>query len=167
MLSLGMESLELGDTLLLLVTLIVMIFLIGKYAYGPVNKILEDRRKKINDDLDSAQNKRKIAEKLVNQRQKEIDTSHDEVSAIIAKAKKDAEKQRIKIIEQAHQDAAAVEERSKNDLFQQKAQMMGQVKDNLVDISTKMAEQILQDQVDQEKQKQSIDDFLKKLEANK
>ncbi|MGL5898864.1 MAG: F0F1 ATP synthase subunit B [Lactobacillaceae bacterium] len=167
MLSLGMESLELGDTLLLLVTLIVMIFLIGKYAYGPVNKILEDRRKKINDDLDSAQNKRKIAEKLVNQRQKEIDTSHDEVSAIIAKAKKDAEKQRIKIIEQAHQDAAAVEERSKNDLSQQKAQMMGQVKDNLVDISTKMAEQILQDQVDQEKQKQSIDDFLKKLEANK
>lgn len=167
MLSLGMESLELGDTLLLLVTLIVMIFLIGKYAYGPVNKILEDRRKKINDDLDSAQNKRKIAEKLVNQRQKEIDTSHDEVSAIIAKAKKDAEKQRIKIIEQAHQNAAAVEERSKNDLSQQKAQMMGQVKDNLVDISTKMAEQILQDQVDQEKQKQSIDDFLKKLEANK
>lgn len=167
MLSLGMESLELGDTLLLLVTLIVMIFLIGKYAYGPVNKILEDRRKKINDDLDSAQNKRKIAEKLVNQRQKEIDTSHDEVSAIIAKAKKDAEKQRIKIIEQAHQDAAAVKERSKNDLSQQKAQMMGQVKDNLVDISTKMAEQILQDQVDQEKQKQSIDDFLKKLEANK
>lgn len=167
MLSLGMESLELGDTLLLLVTLIVMIFLIGKYAYGPVNKILEDRRKKINDDLDSAQNKRKTAEKLVNQRQKEIDTSHDEVSAIIAKAKKDAEKQRIKIIEQAHQDAAAVEERSKNDLSQQKAQMMGQVKDNLVDISTKMAEQILQDQVDQEKQKQSIDDFLKKLEANK
>lgn len=167
MLSLGMESLELGDTLLLLVTLIVMIFLIGKYAYGPVNKILEDRRKKINDDLDSAQNKRKTAEKLVNQRQKEIDTSHDEVSAIIAKAKKDAEKQRIKIIEQAHQDAAAVEERSKNDLSQQKAQMMGQVKDNLVDISTKMAEQILQDQIDQEKQKQSIDDFLKKLEANK
>ena len=45
--------------------------------------------------------------------------------------------------------------------------MMGQVKDNLVDISTEMAEQILQDQVDQEKQKQSIDDFLKKLEANK
>ena len=166
MLSLGMESLELGDTLLLLVTLIVMIFLIGKYAYGPVNKILEDRRKTINDDLDSAQNMRKSAEKLVNQRQKEIDASHDEVSAIIAKAKKDAEKQRIKIIEQAHQDAAAVEERSKNDLSQQKAQMMGQVKDNLVDISTEMVEQILQDQVDQEKQKQSIDDFFKKLEAN-
>lgn len=166
MLSLGMEALELGDTLLLLATLIVMIYLIGKYAYGPVNKILEDRRQKINDDLDSAKTQRQTAEKLAEQRHKEVAASQDEVSKIIAKAQQDGQKQRSQIIEQAHQEATVVAQRSKDDLAQQKAVMLEQVKNNLVDVSTQMTAKILADQIDQDKQEQSIDEFLKKLEAN-
>ncbi|BDR58271.1 F0F1 ATP synthase subunit B [Xylocopilactobacillus apicola] len=167
MLNLGMEPLEIGDTLLLLVTLIIMIYLIGKFAYGPVNKMLEDRRNKINDDLDHAQSEREKASELAAQRQKEVDSSRDEASSIIAKAEKDGQKQKAGIIEQAHEEAANIQKRAKDDLASQKDQMLDQVKNNLVEVSTKMAANILKDQIDEDKQKQSIDDFLQKIEASK
>lgn len=167
MLNLGMESLEIGDTLLLLVTLLVMIYFIGKFAYGPVNKMLEERRKKISDDLDHAQSEREKATELAIKRQKEVDASHDEVNSIIAKAQEDGQKQRAIIIEQAHDEASSIQQRAKDDLENKKEQMLDQVKDNLVDVSTKMAASILKDQIDENKQKKSIDDFLQKLEASK
>ncbi|BDR56182.1 F0F1 ATP synthase subunit B [Xylocopilactobacillus apis] len=167
MLNLGMNSLEIGDPLLLLATLIVMIFLIGKYAYGPVNKMLEDRRNKINDDLDSAQSEREKATKLAAQRQKEVSASHAEANLIIEKAEKDGQNQRSVIIEQAHDDAQAITERAKDDIASQKEEMLGEVKNNLVEVSAKMAASILKDQIDEDKQKQSVNDFLQKLEASK
>ena len=167
MLNLGMESLEVGDTLLLLVTLIVMIILIGKYAYGPVNKMLEDRRKKINDDLDHAQSEREIASQLASQRQKELNTSHEEANAIIEKAEKSVQKQKDLIIQQAREEAETIQKQFNDDLTNQKEKMLNEVKNNLVDVSTKMASDILKDQIDEDKQKESINNFLQKLEASK
>ena len=70
-------KLELGDTLYYLLIFAALLLLVKHFAWGPVTKMMEERRQKVISDLDQADSDRKKAELLANQREAALkDSKH-------------------------------------------------------------------------------------------
>ena len=57
-------STVLGDTLVVLISIILLLFLVKYFAWDKIEAMLEARRQKISKDLDEAEKKRKAAEEI-------------------------------------------------------------------------------------------------------
>ncbi len=94
-------KLELGDTLYYLLIFAALLLLVKHFAWGPVTKMMEERRQKVISDLDQAESDRKKAELLANQREAALKDSKQEATQILSTAKSNAEKTKNNIISQA------------------------------------------------------------------
>ena len=63
----GIMDLNPGLTLWTAITFILLIFVLGKYAFGPIVKMLDERERTIRDSIDEAKRERAEAEKLLAQ----------------------------------------------------------------------------------------------------
>ena len=81
-----------GDFILIAGSFLLLIFLVKKFAWGNITSILEERSKKITDDIDGAESARKKAEELAQKRENELAGSRQEATTIIEHAKETAEK---------------------------------------------------------------------------
>ena len=63
----GIMDLNPGLTLWTAITFLLLIIVLGKYAFGPIVKMLDERERNIRDAIDQAKNERAEAEKLLSQ----------------------------------------------------------------------------------------------------
>ena len=71
-----------GDFILIAGSFLLLIFLVKKFAWGNITSILEERSKKITDDIDGAESARKKAEELAQKRENELAGSRQEATKI-------------------------------------------------------------------------------------
>lgn len=87
---------------------IILIVLIRVFAWKQITGIFEQRAKKISDDIDSAEESKVEAAKLVAQRENELAGSKEEAANIIQTANDTAAQNRTKIVAQANEEVAIV-----------------------------------------------------------
>lgn len=112
-----MESLGLDIKLLLaqVVNFLVLLFVLKKFLYRPILKVLDERKKKIEDSLANAEKINKELVKLEEEKAKILKAAQTEAVKLIAEEKKFAEEQKEKIIEEAKMKA--VEEVAKGNVL--------------------------------------------------
>ncbi len=155
-------KLELGDTLYYLLIFAALLLLVKHFAWGPVTKMMEERRQKVISDLDQAESDRKKAELLANQREAALKDSKQEATQILSTAKSNAEKTK-NIISQADQEAAAIRKRASEDAAQAKTDALNEARDQVADISVAIAEKVISKNLSAADQKDLVDQFIKGL----
>ena len=155
--------LEVGDTLYYLLIFAALLLLVKHYAWGPVTKMMEERRQKVISDLDQAESDRKKAELLANQREAALKDSKQEATQILSTAKSNAEKTKNNIISQADQEAAAIRKRASEDAAQAKTDALNEARDQVADISVAIAEKVISKNLSAADQKDLVDQFIKGL----
>ena len=133
------------------------------FAWGPVTKMMEERRQKVISDLDQAESDRKKAELLANQREAALKDSKQEATQILSTAKSNAEKTKNNIISQADQEAAAIRKRASEDAAQAKTDALNEARDQVADISVAIAEKVISKNLSAADQKDLVDQFIKGL----
>ena len=88
-----------------IVTFIVLLFILRKTAWGPIMKGLEEREKRIKDSLDSAENARSAAERLLEEQKNLLSEARSESQTIIDNAHKAADAAKQEIVQQAKTEA--------------------------------------------------------------
>ncbi|MHC5309777.1 F0F1 ATP synthase subunit B [Myroides sp. LJL116] len=149
------------------IILIVIIFLLGKFAWKPIVNALEEREEGISDALAAADNaKRELAnlqadnEKLLIEARAERDALMKEAREIkeqmLADAKNEAEAQGQKMIAQA-----------KATIESEKAAAVIELKQQVSGISIEIAEKLLKDQLaDKEAQSKLVEKMLADVKLN-
>ncbi len=109
----GASASYLGDSLFVLVVFIILVALVGKFAFGPVSKMMQERSNKITNDLDSAAQSREDAAKLAAQRATELKSSKSEAVEIVNTAKQNGEKQREGMVTLAQEEVQTLKQNAK------------------------------------------------------
>lgn len=156
-------DLELGDLLYYLIVFGILLWVVQHYAWGPVTKMMEKRRKKVTDDLDQAASDRKRAELLANQRETALKNSKQEASQILSEAKTSAEKTRKSIIDNADNEAASIKAKAKTDAEQAKKDALAQAQSQVADLSVTIAGKVIAKNLSADDQKDLVDQFIKGL----
>ena len=114
----------LGNAIWYLVIFAILMLLVKHYAWGPVSDMMEKRRQKIIDDLDSAASDRKKAETLANEREAALKDSRQEATKILSDAKENAQKTSSEIVANANTDAASIRKKAEEDAKKAKTEAL-------------------------------------------
>ncbi|ADX70548.1 ATP synthase subunit b [Lactobacillus helveticus H10] len=141
-----------------------MLLLIKHFAWGPVSDMMEKRRQKVINDLDSAASDRKKAETLANEREAALKNSRQEATQILSDAKANAQKIGKEIVASANEDAAAIRKKANEEATKAKSDALDSARDQVADISLAIAEKVIAKNLSAEDQKDLVDQFIKGLD---
>jgi F-type H+-transporting ATPase subunit b len=94
------------------ITFVIFLFLLGRYAWGPLVAALDQREGKIRGDISAAEAARLKAEQMLAEHTKRMAQVQEEIRALLAEARKDAEGLKQDIIGQAQKEAQSAKERA-------------------------------------------------------
>ena len=139
-----------------------LIFLLRKYAWGPILSAVNERQTSIKDALDSAEAARKEMETLQTDNQRILKEARAEKEVML----KEARNTRTDLINTAKEEAKAEAEKiliqSQEAIQNEKRIAISELKDQVASIATNIAEKVLQKELESnDKQEQLISQLLK------
>lgn len=163
---LGTETSSIGDFLFYLVSFILLVVVVKHFAWGPVIKMMDERRTKITGDLEYADNEKNRAEKLALEREEALKSSRSEAVQIVATAKENGENQKKAIIDDAHSSAEALRQKAEADAKKAKADAMNEVHDDVANLSVAIASKLINKELSANDQISLVDSYIKELSAD-
>jgi len=107
---------DLGNILWTLVTFVIVLVLLGKFAWGPILGALQKREEFIRDSLDQAKKDRQAAEARLKEYSDKLQTAREEASAIVEEGRRDALVVKEKIDADTKAEAEALIDRAKREI---------------------------------------------------
>lgn len=98
------------------VIFLIVLVVLGKKAWPPLVKVLEEREQTIRGALEEAKRERQQAEALLAKYREQIDRAREEATAIVEEGRRDAEVVRRRLQEETRQEAAEMIERAKREI---------------------------------------------------
>ncbi|MCX8478679.1 MAG: F0F1 ATP synthase subunit B [Chitinophagales bacterium] len=122
---------------------LIILFLLTKFAWKPVVKMLNERSEGINQALKSAEAARAEMANLTADNQRILNEAKEEKSRIIKEAKDAAEKLRTMAADAAKADAAKILADAKREIENQKNAAMMDIKNQIGTLATEVAEKMI------------------------
>ncbi|MCT3528273.1 ATP synthase F0 subunit B [Latilactobacillus curvatus] len=160
----GASEAYLGDSLFVLVVFIILVALVGKFAFGPVSKMMQDRSDKITNDLDNAARSREDAAKLAAQRATELKNSKSEAVEIVNAAKQNGEKQREGMVKLAQEEVQTLKQNAKKDIEQSRLDALNSARDDVAQLSIEIASKLIKKELSVTDQKSLINSYIEGLD---
>ncbi|MEJ1299254.1 F0F1 ATP synthase subunit B [Latilactobacillus sakei] len=160
----GASASYLGDSLFVLVVFIILVALVGKFAFGPVSKMMRERSNKITNDLDSAAQSREDAAKLAAQRATELKSSKSEAVEIVNTAKQNGEKQREGMVTLAQEEVQTLKQNAKKDIEQSRLDALNSARDDVAQLSIEIASKLIKKELSVTDQKSLINSYIEGLD---
>jgi len=154
------------DATLLWATLVVFAlfaWILGKFAWGPLLKIVEEREKTIREQVDSAQLAAAEAKDLLGQHQEMLKGASREREEILQKAVKEAELVRSDLVAKARADSDQVVARAREQMQREKDLAIAELQAQVADIAVEAASRIVKSSLTEEAQRKLVDDYIKEL----
>ena len=149
------------------VLFVTLIFLLKKYAWGPILSSIEDREQGIKDALDSAQNARQEMETLSADNQKILQEAKIERDSILKEAREMKESIISDAKSAASTEADKVIESAREQIQTEKLAAITELKNQVANLSIDIAEKVLKSELaDKQKQKEFVEDALKDADLN-
>lgn len=150
-----------------LIILLIVIFILGKFAWKPIVNALEEREKGISDALASAEKAKTEMARLTDENEQLLKEAREERDIILKEAKelKDKIVAEAKIVAQT--EGAKLIENAKREIEDQKLKALVEVKNQVSALSLDIARKVLTKEFeDQGKQEALVADLLKDVKIN-
>lgn len=139
---------------------LVMVWILGKFAWGPIVAGLEARRQKIADDFAEAERRSHEADQLKAKYEQELRGIEVQARQRIQEAIAEGQKVAEEIKAQAQTDAQARLQRAEDEMVRQRDKEKELVKEKIVDLSIRTAEKILRAKLDDPAQRRMAAEFI-------
>jgi len=148
-----------------ILTFLVLVGLLAKFAWRPLLEALERRQATIAKALDDAKQARQELERLQKESAEIMRQARVEAEAIIARSRTDADALREELKQRSRAEAAAIVKNAEQQIQLETARAIQQIRHEAVDLSVTIASKILQPQVSREDNEALIEATLKQVEA--
>jgi len=145
------------------VTFVLLLLILRKIAWNPILQMLEDRERKIDDSLTTADKIKSMSEIMIAEQGQIILEARKIAKETVDKATQVAEKARADILQKAEKDAEALVEKAKKDIEASKEQAKYEVQKLVVELSMNATEQIIGKSLDKADHERLIKESLTKL----
>lgn len=158
-------STVLGDTLVVLISIILLLFLVKFFAWDKIEAMLETRRQKISKDLDEAEKKRKAAEETQANAKEIIHNAEVKGQEILNSTREAASKMQDEMIKEGRDVVSRMKLDGQREVDSMKQRALAQMQDQIVDLSVQLASQILNKELTEQTHQDVIESFIEGLES--
>lgn len=153
----------LADSCLMIIAIFVLFLIMSYFLFNPARKMLNGRKEKIRNELETARQDMENAQKLKEEYEAKLKNIDKEAEGILSEARKKALGNENQIIAQAKEEAARIVDRSRVEAELEKQKMSDDVKKEIISVASLMAGKVVAASVDTDLQNQLIDETLKEI----
>ena len=161
--NLGIISVNLWQILISLTNLTILFLLLKKFLYAPVTKMLEQRRTEIDTQYDDAETARRSAEAKDAELTERLSNAKAEAEGIVKEAADMAQTRGDKIVEDAKAQANGIIRQAELEAEIELKRAEAAIKTQIIDVSTALAEKMLEREVNADDHKVLIDNFIDQI----
>ena len=147
-----------------LVAFVICLYVLKKYAFGPVQKGIDARREHIRASIEEADRAREEARKLLEEHRQLIREAKVEAEGILAETRKVADSQRERMREETEEDRLRRLEETKRQIEQATQQALERIKQEVGTLSVLAAEKITRKTLTDSDQQRLIDEALAEID---
>jgi F-type H+-transporting ATPase subunit b len=158
---------NIGNALWTLVIFVLVLVVLGKFAWGPILALLQEREHFIHKSLSDAKHDRHEAEVLLKDYTEKVQAARNEAAALIEQARRDADRLREDLRQRARTEADAIMRNAERQIELQTERAVQQIRQEAVELSVLIASKLLQRNISKEDNDKLIDEALKQAEARR
>ena len=151
------------DVVLVLIAVFFLFLIMSYKLFNPARKLLQDRQKRIQDDIDNASNDREEAQALKAEYKAKLKNVDKEAEAILSETRQKALKNEAKIIEEAKIEASRIIARAQEEAELEKKHAMDDMKQEVIQIASLMASKVVAANIDTNIQNSLVDETLREM----
>ena len=144
-------------------TFMVLFFVLAKFAWKPLLKMLQDREDMIRTSLDDAEKAKVELERLNEESEAIMAKARSEAQTILADGKAAAEKVKEDTVAKAKEQANKIREDAEKQILVEKDKAIADIKQEVVNISLSVAEKLIHKNLSDTDNKALIEESLKKV----
>ena len=146
-----------------ILTFLVLLGVLAKFAWNPLLKMLKDREELIRSSLDDAEKARAELERLNSEGEDIVNKARSEAQTILAEGKAAASKLKDETLNAAKDQAKSILSEAKKQIRIEKDKAIEEIKSEVVDLSLSVAEKLIKKNISREDNQALIDESLENV----
>lgn len=163
----GIMDLRPGLTLWTAITFLLLLVVLGRFAWGPIIRMLDERERTIRDAIDQAKKERAEAERMLAEQTAALSAAQREAAALAQRSRQEVEVLRAQLTERARKEADELVAASRRQIQEEKSKAVAELRNEVADIAIAAAERLIKSSLDDKAQRALVEDYLAKLPAGR
>ena len=147
-----------------IVCFLITLFVLKRFAFGPIQKVIDERRERIRESLAEADNARQEARKLLEEHRKLISEARRQAEEIRADVRREAEAGRERVREETEADRKRRLEETKRQIEAETARALSQIRQEVAELTLLAASKVTGKVLDSADQRRLIDEAISSLD---
>ncbi len=145
------------------ISIFILFAALSYLLFEPAKKLLENRRNKIQNDIETAKQDKQEAARLKEEYDNKIKSVEKEAESILAASRKKALKRETEITDEAKEEAARIMKRANQEIEMEQSRVQDDVRKEIIAVATLMASKIVAVSISEEQQNALLDETLKEM----
>ena len=142
----------------------ITLFVLWKFAFGPIQKMIDERRARIRQALDEADRARAEARRLLEEHRELRAGARGEAEEILSEARRVADSMRERVREETEADRQRRLEETRRQVEAETQRALEQIRTEIANLALVAAERVTRQSLDRPEQRRLIDDAIKELD---
>ena len=142
----------------------ITFFVLKRYAFGPVQKLIDERRKRIREALDEADNARAEARRLLAEHRQLMSQARGQAEEILTEARRVAEAQGARMREELEVDRQRRIEETRKQIEAETVRALEQIRGEVAELTVIATEKVTGKVLDEGDQRRLIDEAIGELD---
>ncbi len=143
-----------------LVTFGAVLLVLRRYAFGPIQQMIEARRQAITADLDAAEGARTEAQTTLAEYREQLAEARREAGKIVEDARRVADERRAAAVAELEAEKARLMRQTQDEIAAETRQALNAIKQQVADLAVAATEKVVRARLDESEQRRLIDEAL-------
>lgn len=139
-----------GTFIYMMINFIIVMAVLVRFLYHPIQNMLAKRQNKISDDLNHAQNSRDKWEQMQQEAKLSLEKAQAEAFEMVERARSEAEKTRADILNQARREAEEIRARNQTEIERAKRIAKDELREGAVTLAIAAAAKVIGDKMNKD-----------------
>jgi F-type H+-transporting ATPase subunit b len=163
----GITDINPGLTIWTGITFLLLLFVLRRFAWGPIVGMLNERERTIREALEQAKHERLQAEKLLAEQKEALTHAQREAAEIARRNQQEVEALRQDLTARAQKEAAAMLADARKQVAEELARARAELKAEVVDLAIDAAAQLIKANLDTKAQRTLVEEYISQLPREK
>lgn len=150
-----------------IVNIMILYLLMKKFLFGPITEIMDKRKKAIEDSFETAKSRNEEAEHLKVQYEEALSHAKAEAEEIVKEARERANDVYNRTVKAAEQEAIKVIENANQAIEMERKKTIESIESEIIGLTMAAASKVLEKNINEDTNRQLVDEFLAEVGAAK
>jgi F-type H+-transporting ATPase subunit b len=143
-----------------LITFVIVLIVLRKFAFGPIQQLIDTRRQAIVADLDAAQSAREEAQASLAEYRQQLAEARKEANKIVEDARRVGDERRAAAVAELEAEKTRLMQQTRDEIQSETRQALNAIKQQVAELTLAATEKVVRARLDEDEQRRLIEQAL-------